>query len=58
MESAQNGTTAYVLECRVTNIKYFMTTMTHITYCNGYALAARSTIRKPPKAKCPSHGAR
>jgi len=27
MESAQNGTTAYMSECRVDNIRYFVTTM-------------------------------
>jgi len=58
MESAQNGTTAYVLEFQMTNMRYFVTTMTDITYCNGYAIAARSNIRKPPKVKCLSHGAR
>ena len=57
MESAQNGT-AYVLECRVNNMRYFVTTMTDITYCNGYAIAVRSKIKKPPKVKCLSHGAR
>jgi len=41
MESAQNGTTAYVLECRVDNMRHFVMTMIDITYCNGYAIAAR-----------------
>jgi len=27
-------------------------------HCNGYAIAVRSKIRKPPKVKCLSHGAR
>ena len=58
MESAQNGTTAYVSECRVDNMRHFVTTMIDITCCNGYAIAARSRIRKPPKVKCLSHGAR
>jgi len=36
MESAQNGTTAYVLECRVNNIRNFVTTIVmDITSCNG-----------------------
>jgi len=38
MESAQNGTTANVLECQVNNMRYFVTTMTDITYCNGYTI--------------------
>ena len=58
MESAQNGTAAYVLECRVNNVRYFVTTTTDLTCCNGYAIAVRSKIRKPPKVKCLSHGAR
>ena len=48
MESAQNGTTAYVSECRVDNMRYFMTTIIDITCCNGHAIVARSKIRKPP----------
>jgi len=36
MESAQNGTTADVLECRVNNMRHFVTTMLDITCCNGY----------------------
>ena len=31
MESAQNGTTAYVLGCRVNNIRYFAKTNRHNT---------------------------
>jgi len=59
MESAQNGTTAYVSECRVNNIRHFVTTiMMDIMCCNGYAIAARSRIRKPPKVKYLSHGTR
>jgi len=58
MESEQNGTTAYVSECRVDNMRYFVKTMIDITCCNGYAIAARSKIRKPPKVKCLSLGAR
>ena len=46
MESAQNGTTAYVSECRVDNMRHFVTTMIGIMCCNGYAIAARSKIRK------------
>ena len=58
MESAQIGTTTYVLECRVNNMRYFVMTMIDITCCSGYAIAVRSKIRKPPKVKCLSHGAR
>ena len=58
MESAHNGITAYVLECRVNNIKYFVKTMTDITHCNGYAIAARTKIRESPKVKRLSYGAR
>ena len=59
MEGAQNGTTAFVSECRVNNIRHFVTTiMMDITSCNGYVIAARGRIQKPPKVKCPSHGAR
>ena len=58
MESAHNVTTAYVLECQVISMRYFVTTMTDMTHCNGYAIAVRSKIRKPPKVKCLSHGAR
>jgi len=37
----------------MTNMRYFVTTMTDITYCNGYAIAARSKIRKPTnQVKC------
>jgi len=39
-------------------MRYFVTTMIDITCCNGYAIAARSKLRKPPKVKCLSHGAR
>jgi len=59
MESAQNGTTAFVSESRVNNIRHFVTTiMMDITSCNGYVIAARGRIRKPSEVKCPSHGAR
>ena len=58
MESAQNGTTAFVSECRVNNMRYFVTTMIDITCCNGYAIAARRKISKPPKVNCLSHRAR
>jgi len=58
MESPQNGTTAYVSECRVDNMRHFVMTMIDIMCCNGYAIAARSRIRKPPKVKCLSHRAR
>jgi len=40
MESARNGTTAYVSECRVDNMRHFVMTMIDITCCNGYAIAA------------------
>ena len=33
-------------------MRYFVTTVIDITRCNGYAIAARSKIRKPPKVKC------
>jgi len=58
MESAQNVTTAYVSECRVDNMRYFVTIMIDIMCCNGYVIAAKSKIRKPPKVKCLSHAAR
>jgi len=58
MESAQNGTTVNVLECRVHNMIFSVKTMTDIMHCNGYAIAVRSKIRKSPKEKCLSHGAR
>jgi len=58
MEITQNGTTAYVLECRVNNIRYFARTMTDIMHCNGYATAARTKIQKSSKVKRLSHGAR
>jgi len=46
MESAQNGTTAYVSECRVDNEIF------------RYDYDRRSKIRKPSEVKCLSHGAR
>jgi len=33
-------------------MRYFVTTMIDITCCNGYAITARSKIRKPLKVKC------
>jgi len=42
----------------VNNIRYFVKTMTDITHCNGFAIAARTKIRKSPKVKSVSHGAR
>jgi len=58
MESAQNDSTVYVLECQVNNMRYFVKTMTDTTHCNGYAIAVRSKLRKSPKVKCLSHRAR
>jgi len=58
MASAQNGTTAHALECRVNNIRYFIKTTTETMHCNGYAIAAKTKIRKSTKVKRLSHGAR
>jgi len=58
MESAQNDTTANVLECQVHNMRFSVKTVTDIMRSNGYAIAARSKIRKSPRVKCLSHGAR
>jgi len=55
MESAQNDSTVYVLECQVNNMRYFVKIMTDTTHCNGYAIAVRSKLRKSPKVKCLSH---
>ena len=58
MENAQNDTTAYALQCQANNIRYFVKTTIEITHCNGYAITARTKIRKSPKEKRLSHEAK
>jgi len=45
MESAPNGTTAYVSECRVNNYQVFRQDYDRDITCNGYVIAARKGPR-------------